>query len=545
MRHITLLFSFLFCLFLNGIAQQTRNNETPKLVVGIVVDQMRYDYLFRYWNKYGEGGFKRMLREGFNCENTQYNYVPTYTGPGHASIFTGTTPIMHGIISNDWYDRALKAEKYCAADPTMTTIGGSSEAGKKSPKNLLASGIGDELRLSTNFQAKVVGVAMKDRSAIFPAGHTANGAYWYDAATGNFVTSSFYMKDLPEWAKKFNAQELAKKYLAQPWNTFFPVEQYTESIEDNNKYEGKYSGESSTSFPHNLPEIAKTDGLGLIFYTPWGNTLTKDMAIAAIKGEDLGKDAVTDMLTISFSCTDIVGHKFGPTSIEVEDTYIRLDRDLADFFAFLDGNIGKGKYLTFLTADHGAVHVAQYLKDNKIPAGRFSDEATKHKLNIYTANKYQDSLIASVSNQQVYFDLEKLAKKNVNKKEISIEISEYLLGFEGVANSFISETFRTSHFENKPFSLIQNGFNAKRSGDVIFHYEPSWIDFGETGTSHGTAYSYDTRVPLLWMGWHIQKGTCADEINITDIAPTLSILLNTSFPNACTGKPIVKVLEKQ
>ncbi|MGL4364723.1 MAG: alkaline phosphatase family protein, partial [Bacteroidales bacterium] len=389
-------------------AQSQRPSTPPKLVLGIVVDQMRYDYLFRYWNKYGEGGFRRLLKEGHNCENTMYNYVPTYTGPGHASIYAGTTPSVHGIVSNDWYVKKKKKEIYCVSDSTMQSVGTSTAAGKMSPVNLLASNISDELRLANVKKSKVIAIAIKDRSSILPAGHNANAAYWYDGTTGDFISSSFYMNDLPQWVKDFNAQKLADKYLSKDWNTLLPIKEYTESIADSNAYEGLFAGEKNSKFPHKLPEIRQYKGYSTIAPTPFGSSLTKDLALQAIEKEDLGMDEYPDLLAVSFSSPDYVGHQFGPSSVEVEDTYLRLDRDLAEILAYAEKKVGKGNVLVFLTADHGAVHNAKYLMDNKIPAGRFDSHQIRKELNTYTYEHYKDSMVLEVTNQQVYLDDEKI-----------------------------------------------------------------------------------------------------------------------------------------
>jgi len=282
----------------------------PKLVVGIVIDQMRFDYISKYYSKFSENGFKKLIKLGFNCKNTNYNYSPTYTGPGHASIYTGTTPAFHGIVGNDWFVRNTNRPTYVTDDPTVQTVGdGSEKAGKMSPRNLLASTIGDELRLYSNLKSKVISIALKDRAAILPGGHLSTGSYWFDSGTGNFISSTFFMKELPGWVNDFNAQHLAGKYLSQPWNTLLPIAQYTESASDDNPYEGLYPGETKPVFPHNLPAMYTKNDYGIIRSTPFGNSLTKDIVLAALKGENLGKGDFTDLLAISFSATDYVGHK--------------------------------------------------------------------------------------------------------------------------------------------------------------------------------------------------------------------------------------------
>ncbi len=287
------------------VLTQAQITSKPKLIIGIVIDQMRYDYIYRYWDKFGNDGFKRLVNEGFFCKNTNYNFVPTYTGPGHAAIYTGTTPAVNGIISNEWYDKSTGRYLYCAQDNNVIGVGTSTSEGKCSPVNMLTTTITDELRISSNMKSKVIGIALKDRSAILPAGHTANAAYWYDESTGSFITSTYYMKELPWWVQDFNKKELAKKYLNQPWTTLLPIEQYTESLPDDNQYEFKFKGETKPVFPHNMPELMKSNGgLKMLRSTPFGNSFTKDFAIEIVKNENLGKSSVTDFLAISFSSPD-------------------------------------------------------------------------------------------------------------------------------------------------------------------------------------------------------------------------------------------------
>ncbi|MCH5597190.1 alkaline phosphatase family protein [Niabella ginsengisoli] len=342
--------------------------KRPKLVVGIVVDQMRWDYLYRYYDRYdNNGGFKRMLNEGFSCENTFINYIPSYTAVGHTTVFTGSVPAIHGIAGNGWIDQATGKNVYCTDDSTVEAVGSISKAGKMSPRNLLTTTITDELRLATNFQSKVIGVSLKDRASILPAGHNPTGAFWFDDAKGDFITSTWYMNELPKWVQDFNAKDEPARLTATPWTTLYPINTYKQSTADAVKWEGKFKGEKTSSFPHDLSELYKTDK-DVIRTSPYGNVLTLDFAKAAVDGNNLGNGSATDFLTINCASTDYVGHKYGPNSIEVEDVYLRLDKELGSFFKFLDQKVGKGNYLVFLTADHGAAHSINFMKDNKMPA---------------------------------------------------------------------------------------------------------------------------------------------------------------------------------
>lgn len=514
--------------------------KSPKLVVGIVVDQMRYDYIARYWDKFAEGGFKRLVNGGLNCENTHYNYVPTYTGPGHTSIFAGATPATHGIVSNDWYSREEGKAVYCAEDASVASVGGHVLSGTFSPKRLMASNISDELRIHSMFKSKVIGIAIKDRGAILPAGHTPNAAYWYDLNnTGNWMTSTYYMKDLPQWVKDFNAKGLAQMYLSVPWETMMPIEQYTESSPDDSPYEGKFKGEEKPIFPHNLPVLAATSGVKLLAATPYGNTYTKEFAKAAILGEALGKDNYPDLLTLSFSSTDYIGHQFGTTAIETEDAYLRLDRDLDDFLGFLDMQVGKGQYTVFLTADHGGANTPKFLQDHHIPAKNYSPDSIKQKIENFLRPKYGDSIVLAEMNNQIYLNYNTIEKKKLNKSEIADAIADFALTLEGISATVTASTLQKQEFTKGVLNKVQNGFQTKRSGDVMLIFEPAWLDYGVTGTSHGSPYPYDTHVPLLWYGFGVPVGIVAETVEITDIAPTLAMMLNVPLPNGCTGKSLM------
>ncbi len=514
--------------------------QKPKLIVGIVVDQMRVDYLTRYESKFGEGGFKKLIKGGYFNKNANFNYVPTYTGPGHASIFTGSVPRVNGIISNDWYDKKTGKNIYCAQDETVTTVGSTSNAGKMSPRNMLTTTIGDEMRLATNMQAKVIGISQKDRASILPAGHTANAAYWYDGSNGAFITSTFYMQQLPLWVSAFNDKKLPEKYLSQDWTTLLPIASYSESLPDDNAFEGLFKGESKPVFPHKLAELKeKNKGLNMIRATPFGNTLTKDFALEAIKNEQLGADALTDLLSVSFSSTDYVGHQYGINAIETEDTYLRLDKDLEELITYLEKNIGKDNFVIFLTADHGGAHNAAYLQSLKVPAGLIDEKGIEDAMKAHLKEVFGDTLVMSFSNQQFFLNHTTLAKNKLKLKEVTMEAARFALTLEGVANAYsLYDVIASSQSNDVALSRIYMGFNDVRSGDVILNYLPAYLDYGKTGTTHGAAYSYDTHVPLLWYGWKINQGSSYEPVNISDIAPTLSSFLDISFPNGCVGKPI-------
>lgn len=529
-------------LFLHPGHLSARERLKPKLVVGIVVDQMRGDYLNRFWGKIGDGGFKRLVNQGYSFENAHYNYVPTYTAPGHASIYTGTYPSVHGIVGNVWYNRFTGKEVYCTSDDSVASVGGGSVAGKMSPRNMLSTTITDELRIASNRRAKVIGIAFKDRSAILPAGHLADGAYWFDGRSGSFITSTFYMNRLPDWVDNFNKRNLAKFYTDRPWNTLLSIENYVESLPDDSPYEMLFGDETKPVFPHNLPKLAEKYGLSLLGFTPFGNSLTKDFVLEALRAEKLGMGSETDFLAVSFSSTDYIGHAYGPRSVEVEDSYLRLDLDIAEILNALDVQLGKDNYVVFLTSDHGAAEVPAFLRDLKIPAGYFDQEnATKGlKENLFAV--YGDSLVEKYINQQVYLDHRTISTKKLNLREVQETAAAYLRSLDGVSSALTGYALQYHGFFDHERNNILNGYSHKRSGDVVLNLEPAWTEPMQKGTTHGSTYSYDTWVPMIWYGWKIPTGRSYKRVNITDIAPTLSRMLEIAYPNGTTGQPLVELM---
>jgi predicted AlkP superfamily pyrophosphatase or phosphodiesterase len=518
---------------------------TPKLIVGIVVDQMRYDYLTRFWNHYGDDGFKRLVNEGFNCKNNHFNYAPTSTGPGHASVYTGATPSIHGIIGNNWYDKETDKPVYCAADDSYETVGATTAAGKMSPHRMTVTTITDQLRLHTQMKGKVVAIALKDRGAVLPGGHTANAAYWFlGGGEGKWISSNYYMQNLPKWVVDFNSSKVVEKY-KKPWNTIEDITSYEESGPDNNTYEGLYTGESAPTFPHDLPGLwDKNSKYELLKVTPFGNSITTDFAIDAIKGEQLGTDNITDFLAISFSSTDYVGHWFGVNSKEIQDTYIRLDRDLERLLKYLDSKVGAGEYTVFLTADHGAINVPAYLKDQRIPSGYINRAEIQSELGEFIKYKYgSTALIKNYSNNQLFLDHKIIQNLDLNPKEVQETLANELLSYNTFEKVYTAYQMRNNEYTTGIPYIIQNGYNMKRSGDILVVPKPGIIDYSKTGSTHGSAQIYDTHTPLLFYGKGIIPGSTALRTEIPDIAPTIATLLGIAFPNGTTGKPITQVLE--
>lgn len=498
---------------------------------------MRYDYLFRYWDKLSDGGLKRMVNQGYLFKNANYSYFPTYTAPGHSTIYTGTTPAVHGIVANTWFDVDFGILKYCVEDSKYSSVGTTSEEGEKSPENMFVTTIGDEMRLMNNNHSKVISIALKDRSAVLPGGHKANGAYWL-SDNGNWITSSYYVERLPKWVEEFNNERPASFYLGKNWETMFPIMEYEESYSDNNEYEETHKWEKEPVFPHDFSSITAEDGYGVIKYTPMGNTMTKDLAVQAIKKGGLGTDKYTDLLAISFSSIDYIGHFYGPHSIEMEDAMIQLDADLEAMFKFIDGYLGSQNVLYFLTADHGAVNVPKYLQEQKVPAGYFDSKACVNVLNAEIKAEFGlDSVVISYQNGQIHLAHELIAQKGVDKAQVTKKVINIVSGFAGVSSVFSVDDL-VGNKTDKTFVQAKRGYYKSRCGDIYVVLKPGWINTQSKGTAHGSGYSYDTHVPLLFMGAGVEHGSSNQYVYIEDIAPTLATLINVSFPNGTTGKPL-------
>nr|WP_214229234.1 alkaline phosphatase PafA [Pedobacter sp. B4-66] len=550
MKRFILLFTVLALFSAGSMAQKKatpakKTSSTtlnrPKLVIGLVVDQMRWDYLYRYYNRYSEGGFKRMVNEGFSAENTFIPYTPTYTACGHSSIYTGSVPAINGIIGNDWYDPQLKRGVYCAEDTTVKTVGSDTRAGLMSPKNMLTTTITDELRLATNFKSKVIGISLKDRGSILPAGHSANAAYWYDGGTGDWITSTHYMTQLPTWLTDYNKLKMADKYFEKNWNTLYPIDTYNQSTTDDKEYEGKSRGEQTPTFPHPFKLYAGKN-YDMIKSSPYGNTMTLELAKLAINAEKLGQSGSTDFLAVSCSATDYVGHQYGPNSIEAEDTYLRLDQDLEQFFNYLDTKIGKGNYLVFLSADHGAAHVPGFMAENKLPGGLFNDSPVIKSLNTTIEEKFKvKKAIITSTNSQFYFNHQAIKDANADFDAIKSLTIETLKEQDGIMDAVDLSKLASSTLPEPIKKAITNGYNARRSGDVYYILKSNYFEGGKTGTTHGAWFPYDSHIPCVFMGWNVKPGKTNKTHYMTDIAATLAAMLHIQMPSGCIGEPITEL----
>ncbi len=543
MKKINLIIFYLF-ISLGIFAQKNRKNSDttipvkPKLVVGIIVDQMKYDYLNRFGERFGKGGFNRLRNQGLNCENGYYSYGPTVTAAGHASVYTGSVPAIHGIVGNEWTEVNTGESMYCVEDKTVTGVGTSESDGQMSPRNLWTSTISDQLKLSQDFKSKTIAVSIKDRGSILPGGHSADGAFWYSSKTGTWISSSYYMNDLPEWVKTLNASNPTEKYLQNSWNTLYPLETYRMGVEDSNNYENYIAGNKDSGFPHDLNAGGRKESN--ILTSPFGNSIVTDFAFKAIENEELGKKNTIDFLAISYSSTDYVGHSFGPHSVEIEDVYLRLDLEIEKLLKKLDQEIGNGNYLVFLSADHAVADVPSYLNNFKMAGGVFKFLDAKNNIESNLHTKFGDiELIKAYDNNQIYLNHENIQKFNLNKSQIIENIYESLKRMDGFSRLIDLKEIGKENINPILAEKIKNGYHPLRSGDLMILLKSQWFIGGSKGTTHGSIYEYDSHVPIIFYGWKTPNTNYKKQVNIQDISATLANWLKIDAPTGNIGVPII------
>ena len=528
-----------------GSSAVAQIRPTPKLLVGIMVDQMRPDYLTRFSPEFGPDGFNRLLREGFQCRNTHYNYIPTVTGPGHSSVYTGTTPRYHGIVGNSWYSRQLRHDVYCTDDTTVQLVGTAKGMGV-SARNQLSTTLGDELKMTYGGRSRVLALSLKDRASALPAGHMADGAYWFDTNTGDFISSTYYVPKLPAWVADFNAQKKADAYRQQTWSPLKPAAAYRNSVADSNRYERIFKGKTAATFPYDFAKLAPLNAppaYESLYTSPFGNNLLTDLALTALQNTDLGRDDVPDLLAISYSSPDAVGHTFGPLSKEENDLYLRLDLELARLLKALDQAVGKGNYTIFLTADHGASEVTRYLADHQLPVGAFDRKGTYQAAGAYLAAQLgPGQWLEKEINNSYFLNRPLLAQRKIELAHAQQVLAEFLRDQPGIAQVNTTTQLLNGGYSTGLEARLVASLYYPRYGDVRYELLPGWTGDIGVGASHGTGYAYDSHVPLLWWGMGIEPGVSYAPHTITDIAPTAAMIVNSKLPSACTGQPIVEVL---
>lgn len=513
----------------------------PKLVVVLSVDQMRTDYLTRYWNKFQPGGFKLLVNDGVVCSNAQLDLHIQKISTGTATIFTGVYPATHGIVNDSWYDRLKKKEINCINDDYFITVGSDSKEGERSAAKLLSPTIGDLIKINTGNKSKVFSVAMNDVSAVLSAGHAANGAYWFDTQNGSMISSSYYVDIFPEWVRQFNEKGYAKTYTQRDWTTLLPLKSYEESLADDYVLEKGYYDKWNT-FPYALKKIKEKAGsYKFLKTTPFGNSLVKEFATNLILAEDLGKDNYPDFLSVTFTSMDYENNSFGPASVEMEDTYLRLDQDIALLIDFIDKRVGKGNSLIVLTSGCSSVYPADYMKEEfNMPVGTFSPESAIALLKSFLNITYgQGDWIEVIGDQQLYFNRELLEKKNISPEAIQTKTANFINQFEGVKIALPSASFEQGDYTKGQLAVIANSYNFKRSGDVLYQLEDGWQPVYKY---QRTIYNDNSNIPLILHGNAVKAAKIRRKVLGEDLVPTILEILNMPIPDHCAGNILEEII---
>lgn len=521
--------------------------DKPRLVIGIVVEQLKYDQLEKYRDRLGDNGIKKLINEGTYFRNASFEYMLTQSAPGHATIATGAEPSFHGITSDNWYVPLKNELINSTKDMSVNPVGGSYESGLHSPINLHASTFSDELSMASKKKSKIFGVGMTEKSAILTAGHSANAAYWFDNTTGTWMSSTYYISNLPGWVNDYNAMSYAETYLNSSWSLFSQPSNYSDCLPDSNIYETGFNG--LNYFPYDLKKIRPKWGSGskkdysLIRETPYANTLTTNFALKLIESEQLGQDDNTDFLSICYSATDNIGHRFGPSSVEMGDAILRLDEEVRHLLDFLNEKLGKRNILIYFTSSHGISEIPKVLESNRIPAGYFSQNQALQLLRTYLNAVYgEGDWVKGYSERQIFLNRTLIEDARLSLDDVQKRVARFLVQFSGVAAAYPYSAFEANDYSNGNLRRIINNFNPQRSGDVIVTLNPGWVEKeGDYVTNHNSPYEYDSHVPLVWYGWTVNRATVARKVNMTDIAATLSSLCRIPFPNACTGEPMIEL----
>ena len=543
MIKIVPVFLLIFLCSLLAPAQRPGNNEVtiPPLVVVINIEQMRADYITRYWDKFQSDGFKRLYTEGAICANTRLDLHVKKLSTGTATLFTGVYPSIHGIVNDNWYDRLKQKEIQCAEDDYFITVGSDSREGERSAAKLLSPTLGDIMKLNTNNESKVFSVALNDVSAVFSAGHSANGAYWFDTQTGNMISSSYYVDVFPDWARVFNDKKFAALYTSRNWTTLLPIKSYTESLPDEYVMEKGYYGRWNT-FPYSMKKLeGRAESYKFLKTTPFGNTIVKDFALALMEAEKLGEDKIPDLLSISFSSMDYENSSFTPSSVEMEDIYLRLDQEISHILNYLDKKIGKGNSLVVLTSNNSVGYPVEYLKEEfRMPVGEVSPENVVALLKSFLNITYgQGDWIEHDADQQIYFNHDLIEKKQLLLADVQRKAATFINQFEGIKNALPSSVFEEGDHVKSQLATLSNSFNFKRSGDILYTFEDGWQPVYKFKR---TIYNDNSHIPLVWLGNAVKRTKIRQPNKAEDIVPTILEILNIPIPDHCQGRIIEEIL---
>jgi len=529
-----------------GVSAQKIPPQKPKLIVAITVSGMQYDYLSVYWDKFSEGGFRKMATTGASCKNARYNFLITDPSAGFASIATGTRPSEHGVVSDYWYRRLSNEIVNSIEDQEQLTVGGSYGSGTYSPGALHSRTLSDEIKVTSRFQSRSIGISMDPTAAVLMAGHTATAAYWLDPDRASWITSSYYMDSLPAWVNEFNEKNYRDLYLDRSWETLHPISEYGESMLDNNPFETGLNGQ--VTFPYDLARIS-SDGRGerdysLLMTTPWGNTYTKDMAIACMVNEELGQHETTDLIHIGFNATKYLANYYSTWSVETQDTYLRLDEDIAHLLEFLDDQLGMENVLVYLTAENALAVDPNYLAETRIPSGFFNYRTSISLLKSYLNAIYgRGEWVTFYYAQQIYLNHQLIEDSNLSLEDVQDRVARFMVQINGVSNALQAYVLQQNHFTDGVMHRIQNSYYQKRSGDVILYLTPGWVEHSNVGSQTYAEFRYTPHVPLIFYGWKINRVSIPYQVSPTDIAPSIASFMEISMPDNSTGKVIPELVK--
>jgi len=518
--------------------------DKPKLVIGIVVEQLRYDQLERIWDILPDNGLKRMVNEGTYYRNASIDYLSTQAGPGFATISTGASPSAHGITSDSWFHPFNNEMIYCVQDPGVNAVGGSFETGLFSPANLLSSSFSDELQMATCGGAKVYGIGIREMSAIITAGHAADGAFWYDDRTGTWMSSTYFAETLPLWLMDMNAMLLPGQYLNQPWQPLLDPATYPGCQPDSSKFERGLNGQ--TWFPYDLKTMSTkgkllnvTRDYSILRETPFSDDFTTELALRLIDNEQMGQDDITDFLAVTYSATDYAGHRFGPSSVEASDALVRLDRNIGKLLEKIDKSLGKKNVLVYFVSAHGVSEIPAVLAQSRVPSGYFMLNQSLQLLRSYLNAVYgKGDWVRGFYDSQIFLNRALIEDAKMNLEDVQKKVARFMVQFSGIAAAVPTSSFEMSDFAGGLLLKMSHNYSQQRSGDVMIALNPGWVEKTDNVTGHNSPWEYDSHVPLIWYGWTASKASVTRGVSTRDIATTLSVLCKVPMPNAASGDPL-------
>lgn len=535
---------FFVLLFVTSTLSVISAPNKPRLVVNIVVDGMRYDYLLRFDRGFSDGGFRRLISGGALCERAMYNYLYTNTASGLATIACGASPESHGVIGSHWFNYTTGDEVSLTLDKSVKTIGADDLDAQVSPRAMIAGTMGDCIK-GVSPESKVVSIAFDPTSAVIAGGFSADAAYWISPRDGKLVSSSYYTTKLPEWVTKFNANGLAESYSSARWNVCRDAGSYY------NVLRSDIATDSSVlNFDFLLRKKYDYDRLKS---SPAGNSLIKDFAVQAVINESLGKDSSTDYLSIVFDPARMCGEKYGTTSMEIEDLYYRLDMELSALIDFLVTNVGKENLLIVLTSSHGAADPV--IESSRMPGGKFNAEQFEVLINGFLSAQLVQKItpakadalsgdsrwVLDFANNQLYLNRKRIYQGGLSLPEVQSMAADFAIQFRGVANAITGSSMQSAYFGSGVMGRAQKGYFSRHSGDIIINLLPGWIIDSEKKSDSGSPYMYDTHVPIIFFGGGISSDNISREVGIEDIAPTVAHIVGVAPPNAATGRPITEI----